>query len=121
MDCVTGSPMADTCVRQVVVIDDGVKCPRDTQLETASPGGLRGVVQKGLGVCVSRAGLVARDGEGRCGRGTSPLSLGRLMLSLRYPRGTQTVVVSGRVRGRGPARVQVVTDSLQERSATPQT
>ena len=85
MDCVTGSPMADTYVRQVVVIDDGVKCPRDTQLETASPGGLRGVVQKGLGVCVSRAGLVARDGEGRCGRGTSPLSLGRLMLSLRYP------------------------------------
>ena len=68
MDCVTGSPMADTYVRQVVVIDDGVKCPRDTQLETASPGGLRGVVQKGLGVCVSRAGLVARDGEGWCGR-----------------------------------------------------
>ena len=26
VDCVTGSPMADTYVRQVDVIDDGVKC-----------------------------------------------------------------------------------------------
>ena len=49
MDSVTGSPMADTCVRQVVMIDNGVKCLRDTQQETAPPGGLRGVAQKGSG------------------------------------------------------------------------
>ena len=60
-------------------------------------------------------------GLGGGGRGTSPLSRGRLILSLRYPQGSQSVVVSGRVSGMGPARVQVVTGSLEERSATSQT
>ena len=111
MDCVTGSPMADTCVRQVDVIDDGVKCPRDTQQETAPPGGLRGGSSKrAWDMCFARRRLVTGDVGGVCRRGTSPLSRGRLMRSLRYPQGTQTVVASGRVRGRGPARVQVVTD-----------
>ena len=31
----------------------------------------------------------------------SPLSRGRLILSLRYPQGSQSVVVSGRVRAKG--------------------
>ena len=67
MDCVTGSPMADTCVRQVVVIDDGVKCPRDTQQETAPPGGLRGGSSKrAWDMCFARRRLVTGDVGGGC-------------------------------------------------------
>ena len=112
MDCFTGSPMADTCVRQVVVIDDGVKCSRDTQQKLLHPEDCGGWRKRARGTCFARGRLVTWDVGGSGRRGTSPLSRGRLMRSLRYPQGTQTVVVLGRVRGRGPARVQVVIDSL---------
>ena len=82
MDCVTGSPMADTYVRQVFLIDDGVKCPRDTQQETASPGGDR-----------CRSGAIRRQRQCAVGReasasvmGASPLRCGPLIRSLGYPR-----------------------------------
>ena len=37
VDCVTGSPMADTQVRQVFLGDDGVKPSRDTQQTLLHP------------------------------------------------------------------------------------
>jgi hypothetical protein len=53
---------------------------------------------------------VVLEGWGR--RGTSPLSLGRLMLSLRYPRVSQSVVVSGIIH------LQLFKESYQGRSST---
>ena len=89
--------------------DDGVKHSREYILSrNLSTRSSSGEAEKDRG----RVLLVRLVMEGRGRRGTSPLSRGRLKRSLRYPQGTQTVVVSGRVCGRGPARVQVVIDSL---------
>ena len=98
MDCVTGSPMADTCVRQVVPGRWGgeAAATESAQAGFSSPGGVVGRLKRAGGMFWW----------------VSPLSRGRLILSLRYPQGSQSVVVSGRVSGMGPARAQVVTSSL---------
>ena len=116
MDCVTGSPMADTCVRQV------------------GPGRWRGEVsaRHSAGNCFTRrTGGEVEKGRGDvstgvlCGGGLVGGEAGDIATE---PRTIDTIAalpaglsVSGRVgegASEGPARVQVVINSLEERSAT---